>query len=96
MVPCWLQNATSIVVEMTNLTVKNIPPIIYERLKQRATDNRRSINSEILMIIEQALQTRTPAEVERLIEGARKVCQLSAGYSLTTEEIQKAIDEGRE
>jgi hypothetical protein len=96
MVPCWLHFATSMVVEMTNLTVKNIPPIIYERLKQRATDNRRSINSEILMIIEQALQTRTPAEVERLIEGARKVRELSAGYSLTTEEIQKAIDEGRE
>ena len=48
------------------------------------------------MIIEQALQTRTPAEVERLIEDARKVRELTANYSLTTEEIQKAIDEGRE
>ncbi len=81
---------------MPNLTVKNIPPILYERLKQRAADNRRSINSEILMIIEQALLTRTSAEVERLIEGARKIRELTAGYSLTTEEIQKAIDEGRE
>ena len=81
---------------MTNLTVKNIPPLIYERLKQRAADNHRSINGEILMIIEQALQTRTPAEVERLIEDARKVRELTANYSLTTEEIQKAIDEGRE
>ena len=80
---------------MTNITVKNVPPFIYERLKQQAENNRRSINSEIITILEKAL-TIQPIDVEAALENARKVRELTAHYSLTTEEIEKMINEGRE
>jgi plasmid stability protein len=81
--------------EMTNLTVKNIPPLIYVRLKQQAENNRRSINNEIITILEKAL-TIQPIAVEAALENARKLRELTANYTLTTEEIEEMINEGRE
>jgi plasmid stability protein len=40
---------------MRAITVKGIPDDLYERLKKRAGEERRSINSEILVCIERAL-----------------------------------------
>ena len=81
---------------MTNLTVKNIPPIVYARLKQQAENNRRSINSEIITILEQALQMRNPSDMERILKGVRKVRELTAHYVATEEEITRWKNEGRE
>ena len=80
---------------MTSLTVKNIPPLVYARLKQQAENNRRSINSEIITILEKALSIQ-PIDVETALENARKLRELTANYSLTTEEIEEMINEGRE
>lgn len=85
--------------EMTNLTVKNIPPVIYERLKMQAENNHRSINSEVIVILEKALQIvpqRTPAEVEKILEQTRKLREMTAGYVVTEEEINRWKNEGRE
>jgi antitoxin FitA len=40
---------------MATLTIKNIPAGLYERLKKSAVINRRSINSEVIVCIEQSL-----------------------------------------
>lgn len=80
---------------MTNLTVKNIPPLVYARLKQQAENNRRSINSEIITILERALSIQ-PIDVETMIEQSRKLRELTANYTLTADEIEKMINEGRE
>ena len=84
---------------MTSLTIKNIPPIIYERLKMQAENNRRSLNSEVIVILEKALQVvprRTPAEVEKILEETRKLREMTAGYVVTEEEINRWKNEGRE
>ncbi len=57
---------------MPTLTIKGIPETLYDRLKRRAALHRRSLNSEIIVCLEQA--TNLPAidpdtwlaEVERL------------------------------
>jgi plasmid stability protein len=43
---------------MATITVKSIPDELYERLKQRAEAHRRSINSEIIVCLEQYLCAR--------------------------------------
>jgi len=59
---------------MPSITVKNIPDDLYERLKLRAAANHRSINSEIIVCIEQVLQSQQvesgeyPSESYRLRE----------------------------
>lgn len=40
---------------MPTITLKNIPEELYERLKESAADHRRSLNSEIIVQLEQAL-----------------------------------------
>ncbi len=51
---------------MTTFTLKGIPDDLYERLKQRAADNRRSINGEMLVCLEEALLGRRVNQVEML------------------------------
>ena len=40
---------------MRTITLKNFPDALYERLKDSAADHRRSLNSEIIVRLEQAL-----------------------------------------
>lgn len=87
---------------MTSITIKNLPPELYEQLKLRAQNNRRSINNEVIVLLEMGVgmdlrvaPKRTPAEVEKLLAEARKIRELTAKYPLTDEEIEKAINEGR-
>lgn len=44
---------------MPTLTLRNIPEPIYERLKARAAHHRRSLNGEMLTLLEEALLPRT-------------------------------------
>jgi antitoxin FitA len=43
---------------MPTLTIKNLPDDVYRQLKSRAAANRRSLNSEILTCLEQALMVQ--------------------------------------
>lgn len=78
---------------MATLTIKNIPDELYERLKASAEANRRSINSEVIMIIEQALFAQ-PVDVEATLERARILRESLALY-VTEDEINAAKNEGR-
>ncbi len=49
---------------MSSITVKNIPEDLYKRLKLRAAANHRSINSEIIVCIEQVLDNQQPERGE--------------------------------
>ncbi len=40
---------------MPTITLKNIPDKLYERLKQSAAEHRRSLNSEMIVRLEQAV-----------------------------------------
>ena len=79
---------------MATVTVKNIPDELYERLKTVAEINRRSINSEIIVCIENAVTSRriNPDEV---LENARRLRQLTVGHSISDEEFNQAKAEGR-
>ncbi len=79
---------------MPSITVKNIPSDLYARLKQSAELNRRSINSEVIVCIERALESR-PVDAEAGIARARLLREQMAGYYITDEEFDAAKAEGR-
>jgi len=62
---------------MTTLTVKNLPPMLYERLKEKAKSNRRSLNNEIIVMLEQGLGLHCQAESGQILERARQVRELT-------------------
>jgi plasmid stability protein len=90
MVPKWNREE-----DMVTITLKNIPEKIYERIKARAKDHHRSINGEILSILEQAVSL-PPIDVQATLERARKLREWTADYTVTADEIEKMINEGRE
>ncbi len=79
---------------MPTLTVKNIPDDLYQQLKRRAAVHRRSLNSEIIVLLEQALRPR-PVDPEEVIAQARALREKTAAYPITDAELQAAKVAGR-
>jgi antitoxin FitA len=71
---------------MPSISVKNIPPELYERLKQSAQANHRSINSEIIACIERSVSSQ-PFQPEQLLAAARKLRALTASHPSTEDDI---------
>lgn len=79
---------------MPALTIKNIPDDLYEQLKIKAELHRRSINSEVLVYLEQALRPGKILPADRL----NRIEQLRAAIKpnqITPQDIDDAINGGR-
>jgi plasmid stability protein len=77
-----------------NVTIKDLPLRIHRKLKARATANKRSLNWEMIDILEKAVESR-PVDVEALIAD---VDRLHAKYKIppvTDEFLRAAKNEGR-
>lgn len=66
---------------MPNLTIKGVPVELHAELKRRAAAARRSLNSEILTCLEQALlvpehRSANPAEFVRQVREMQKAYQI--------------------
>jgi plasmid stability protein len=57
--------------QMPTLTLKNLPESLYHQLKARAAANRRSLNSEILTCLEQAMAAEPVGAAEARARLAR-------------------------
>ena len=79
---------------MAKITVKNIPSDLYERLKQAAEANSRSINSEIIVCIERAMYSRK-INPDDLLAKARSLREKTAGQAITDDEFSQAKAVGR-
>lgn len=79
---------------MATLTIKNIPQQVYQELKQLAVEHRRSLNSEVIITLEQAVQGRT-SEPASLLETARQLRLKSKKHFLTNKELNVIKDKGR-
>ena len=80
---------------MRAITVKNIPDNLYQRLKQSATENRRSINSEILVCIELTVQSQKHEDIQDILARARKLRQKTRGHMLTDRKFSGMKTAGR-
>lgn len=65
---------------MTTLTIRNLPTDVYERLKKRARQNRRSITQEAAFIIEDAVgMGDAPADLWRQVDKVREAIRRRYG-----------------
>jgi len=79
---------------MATITVKNIPDKIYNILKKLAAQHHRSINSEIIYLIERATGgTRIDPEEHMLI--ARKLREKTKNHAISGAQISNLRNEGR-
>ncbi len=80
---------------MATITVKNIPPQLYERLKARASENRRSINSEVIVCIERAVSGKRTDTAGDILSRARVLREKTADYTTSDEEFTQRKAAGR-
>lgn len=80
---------------MANITVRDIPEKIYQKIKQAATANKRSINSEILYGLEQNYGSLRQ-DKQATLENVRRLRAKTKGkIYLTLEEVTKTKSENR-
>ena len=78
----------------TNLTLKGVPDEVYERLKQSATINHRSLNSEIISRLEAQMLTRRATAQDHLA-AIRVIRDRLAKGSFDHADIDRFKREGR-
>ena len=79
---------------MPTLTLKSIPDELYHRLKDRALENRRSLNSEILVCLERAVAAE-PVNASAILASADALRKRIHVPRLTEARLQAAKAAGR-
>jgi plasmid stability protein len=80
---------------MANVTVKNIPDDLYDRLKKRAEENRRSLNGEIIHTLEQVVREPRAGCHRPSLDEIRALGARISAPPLTEDFLERAIGEGR-
>jgi plasmid stability protein len=79
---------------MPTLTIKGMPDDLYLRLKARAAEHRRSLNSEILVALEQAVSS-PPPDAQALLARADALRATLRTPRLTDATLRAAKNTGR-
>ena len=76
-----------------SITVKNIPPDLHKDLKASAARHKRSVNKEIIALLEERLNPRKPTP-EEVLAAVDILHDRLKGVWLTDEMIDQAKKEG--
>jgi plasmid stability protein len=78
---------------MANVTIKDLPVDLHERLKENARLNRRSLNAEVITLLEAAVEPRK-LNVNEILRAARSV-RSQVKRELTDHDINRMKRQGR-
>lgn len=78
---------------MNSITVRNIPDSLHKKLKKRSRLFRRSLNSEIIKCLEEALMPNKN-EIEQLLERSNTI-RSKLSFTILNEDINTAKSSGR-
>jgi plasmid stability protein len=78
---------------MSSITIRDIPPKLHRALKARASWNRRSLQSEIVATLEEAVRPK-PVAVDEILDRASRF-RAAVRIRTTDEEIRRFKREGR-
>ncbi len=79
---------------MPTITIRDIPEHAYDALRQIASQNNRSINSELINLIGK-YKYRSHRSPQEHIIAARKLRKLTENSNISVKDIANAINEGR-
>jgi antitoxin FitA len=79
----WFQNEGNLEPMPVNLSIKNAPDKVVERLRQRAERHHRSLQGELLAIIEEAVQSEGTLSPRELLAEVRQLGLRTQGDATT-------------
>jgi plasmid stability protein len=80
---------------MPTLYVRNVPPELYDRLRQEAASARRSLGAEAIELLRSCLSTRSGVSLDQFLEDADRIRAkyvLPAGSPTAAELIREDRD----
>ena len=80
---------------MATLTIKNLPDSVYERLKAKAAEHRRSINSEAILAVERAVADSGSPDPEEMLAILRRARGRLDHVFVTDDLLRAGRREGR-
>ncbi len=80
---------------MPNITIRDIPDNLYADIKRFANEDRRTINSQIIVGLSEYVSRKKSAK--QMIRELKKIHENMdmKGFELSPEEMEKIINEGR-
>ena len=72
---------------MSALLIKNMPPPLHDRLRQRAAAHHRSMNREVIAILERELESSTTTELPPPVKPLKPI-----DHEWTVQNIRDARD----
>lgn len=78
---------------MANVTIKDLPAQLHDRLKENAKMNRRSLNAEVITLLETAMEPRR-VNVDEVLAAARAV-RSQVKRELSDQDINRMKRQGR-
>ena len=79
---------------MATITIKNIPDPTYKTLKQLAAEHHRSINSQVIYLIEKATKS-TKIDPDQHLSAARKFREKTKQHIVNDAMLAEMKNEGR-
>lgn len=82
---------------MPAITVRGVPDRVHRRLKRRAEAHNRSLNGEVLQLLEEAALGSSESEASgrpALIEDLRRERERTPAWTISSEEMKRAMREG--
>ena len=80
---------------MPTLTVQDVPSTLHAKLKRRAERHRRSLNDEVLAVLEDAAgSAEQPDDRQALIERIRKEREDGPAITADPDELKRMMREG--
>src|SRR5436305_12229659 len=83
-----------LLLQMPNITLKNIPADLHRKLKKRAEEHHRSLNKEIIATLNSAATANVPFNVIKLEQSVRRARSLFR-RQVTAREIDRWKRAGR-
>lgn len=80
---------------MATLTIKNLPDVLYQRLKAKAAEHRRSLNSEAILAVERAVIDSGAAPTEEILASLRRSRSRLDSLFVTDSALRAGRGDGR-
>jgi antitoxin FitA len=93
MLPKWVHNASGRCF-MKTLTLKNVPEDTYDRIGKAAKANRRSLNRQAILWLEQASDREPEIDLEEELADLDEF-RRALGFTALDAELTQAKNEGR-
>lgn len=76
---------------MPTITLRNVPDLLHQTLKRRAEAHNRSLNGEVLELLEQSVMGRSSEERRALLDELRREQKRTPSWTIEPEALKRKM-----